>query len=568
MNSHSLFALAGLQKLFVSFADCNLDYTSPAKFDTPSRTIVRLSDLRFSSNLVSPPGPQQACKVSLGDLSILLSNTRYGHNFENARLARASTVMRQGELMTVKGMVPDEVQRDMNLITMVTLDSMDMLLAVPSCDREIRGENSNREPLATVGLTFGRLDLYGCKDSFACFIGTLAEWQLYVTALDEEAVQMLREGDAVADAAISESSDEQFYDSRGVDNADSGEAQLQSDIPPPNQTQFLTPLNSIMESAEVESRQHVPMSDFALGGQDWATVDHEWSKTGNIPPNEEQSARWYPREDSGDIDSDSTHGIYIRAGHDVLAPGAATEDQSRRKVQIIPNYIPLNPVYDPSSQREMNAAKYAGTAKTPPVSARILVRDLKLRCRFFDGYDWPKSKIKQQSKQIQGQDFIIEIDAKKIAAEKDEINEHVMQRMQENPELKDVDVKKAILLGGLLDNCTESEETTFRDTPLPEERGAMLEDLAEQRRLARRMNRFFQISLSGLKMRLDTFSESDDHLLASSLDVTIEDFFVAETISNVKPVKLMGEWLNEIEHPRDSNDGLIMMKVSNKIVHR
>ena len=34
-----------------------------------------------------------------------------------------------------------------------------------------------------------------------------------------------------------------------------------------------------------------------------------------------------------------------------------------------------------------------------------------------------------------------------------------------------------------------------------------------------------------------------------------------ETVSTKKPVKLIGEWVNEEEHPRDSNDGILMMKV-------
>lgn len=65
-----------------------------------------------------------------------------------------------------------------------------------------------------------------------------------------------------------------------------------------------------------------------------------------------------------------------------------------------------------------------------------------------------------------------------------------------------------------------------------------------------------------MKVRLDAFPESDEHRLANCIDVSMADFFVAETISSSKPVKLLGEWFNETEHPRDSNDGLIMMKVS------
>jgi autophagy-related protein 2 len=47
------------------------------------------------------------------------------------------------------------------------------------------------------------------------------------------------------------------------------------------------------------------------------------------------------------------------------------------------------------------------------------------------------------------------------------------------------------------------------------------------------------------------------------LELKVTDLFIAETISDLKPVKLLGEWFNEIEHPRDSNDGLLMIKIVN-----
>ena len=65
-----------------------------------------------------------------------------------------------------------------------------------------------------------------------------------------------------------------------------------------------------------------------------------------------------------------------------------------------------------------------------------------------------------------------------------------------------------------------------------------------------------------MSVRLDSLEESKDHRLASCLSVKAKDFFVAETISNNRPVKMVGEWFNDDEHPRDSNDGLFMMKVS------
>jgi autophagy-related protein 2 len=125
------------------------------------------------------------------------------------------------------------------------------------------------------------------------------------------------------------------------------------------------------------------------------------------------------------------------------------------------------------------------------------------------------------------------------------------------------DDRKASLMGTLLKNDESGPDTkkTFQDFPLPEERSEQIRSMAEERRLARRMNRFLQISFAGLRARMDIMEESDEHRLAHCLDLKIADLFIAETISDDKPIKLLGEWLNEIEHPRDSGDGLLMMKM-------
>jgi hypothetical protein len=56
--------------------------------------------------------------------------------------------------------------------------------------------------------------------------------------------------------------------------------------------------------------------------------------------------------------------------------------------------------------------------------------------------------------------------------------------------------------------------------------------------------------------------ESTEHRLATALNAKVQDFFLAETISADRPVKFAGEWVNEMEHPRDSKDGLLEVKVS------
>ena len=45
------------------------------------------------------------------------------------------------------------------------------------------------------------------------------------------------------------------------------------------------------------------------------------------------------------------------------------------------------------------------------------------------------------------------------------------------------------------------------------------------------------------------------------MDLSLRDMFVSETVGTGVPVKIIREWANNHVHPRDSNDGLVMMKV-------
>lgn len=66
-------------RIFFTLADCNVDYQSSSHFSTPSRTILRLGDVRLSSNLVFPLASVQAISVGFGDLSMYLCSTRFGY---------------------------------------------------------------------------------------------------------------------------------------------------------------------------------------------------------------------------------------------------------------------------------------------------------------------------------------------------------------------------------------------------------------------------------------------------------------------------------------------------------
>mmetsp|Transcript_2225 Transcript_2225/g.3206 ORF Transcript_2225/g.3206 Transcript_2225/m.3206 type:complete len:635 (+) Transcript_2225:1464-3368(+) len=220
-------------------------------------------------------------------------------------------------------------------------------------------------------------------------------------------------------------------------------------------------------------------------------------------------------------------------------------DKQTRKITIFPQHVPINPVSDPLSGGDMNAKKFAGTNESLRVRVRVIIKHLSLNARFFDGFDW-------------------QIRPKPNISEKDKLyNNYMLKKKEVDPRKIEMMEKRAQMMGTLLEdgNMFADEKKTFEHHPLPEERGEMLHEAAKQRSQVRRSNQYFQISFSGLKLRQDSFVETSEHHLASCMDLTMSDFFIAETISGNGPVKMFGEWLNECKHPRDTNDGFVMMKM-------
>jgi len=525
-----------LTKLFVTLADCNVDYTPPLQFTHPSRTICRVSEVRFSSNIVSPAGSVQAFRLSVGDISLLLCNRRYPHNSENRSLPRSGYFLAREDLIVSSSQINTE--QDMNLIIMLTIDSMTAFITrTPQVEKAI-------EPNITANFAFGTLCIYGCKDSFECLINTVSEWNIYTTALSKESILALKNKTTEIASRIKENT-EQFFDSFD------GEACEIEEFGSGNEGEW----RSKQFALNPPNKGGVERLDqgFNLDGYDWTTVDYGWSQQGTnaieLKPGEEQTAKWYDSEDPV-----HEQGV-VRTSNEQCAKGSQKVGPA---FQIIPHHIKLNEVSDPLSQGDMDAAIFAGTPHAPSVNIRVLVRDLTIRCRFFDGYDWPSQVKKRARVPTRQYRFIIDDTMDRTS------DEGATSGVNEKPQIPKVEEKKSRLMGALLDGALdENENRTFESNPLPEERAILIRDLTEERRLARRMNRFLQISLSGLRARLDTFSESPHHRLASCLELKVTDLFIAETISDLKPVKLLGEWFNEIEHPRDSNDGLLMIKIVN-----
>jgi hypothetical protein len=300
-------------------------------------------------------------------------------------------------------------------------------------------------------------------------------------------------------------------------------------------------LGPIMDEATLHTRTG-ETRPFLLDGYDWTTVDHDPLPEPKIPPGDEQVAVWYSQPEGNSTKKDDNAGEYYGT-----FPG-----------RIIPQHFPLHQVSDPLAEGDMGAAKYAGVGFAPKVKSRIIVHDLTVKLRFFDGYDWPNvlspatRKVARDAKT-----FIIDSNPQGFNKDKDKISKDLAAQ----PDFANASLeRKAKLMGDLLDKG-ETKASTFEDVPLPEERGAKLERQAELRRLSRKTHRFFQVSANGLRLRMDAFEELDTHRLGSIMDLAISDLFLAETVSKANPVKMFGEWVNEKEHPRDTRHGTLMFKV-------
>ena len=535
---------SSLSRVFVTLADCNVDYTSSMEFHQASRTILRISDIRLSSNIVSPPQPVQAFSLSVGDVSLLIGNKRHPYNSENACFSRSVTILGPEDLDVVNELVAAPDLQQMNLVTVLTLDSFVAGVTLRTADKQPRLSTGN-DPNVSLNLTFGYLCLYACKDSFACLMETVGDLNLKITGLTKGDVDSLRQNDLLRDLSGDEglgesdaSGDQRFFDS---DPCDSIYSSAKS-----TEVQKMVKADTKMEYADDKPASKCTRDTFELDGYDWTAIDHKWSND-ELPAGEEQVARWFT-DSSSDNSGRLIPNVRSTIGSDPRA--------SPKNLHLIPHHIQLKSSLHPLAEGDMDAARHAGTKDSPQVKIRTIVRELKARCRFFDGYDWPQDVKKRKETPMRKYAFIIDdtLDSSDDQAYDEE------QRRSSDPIQSSLERKKK-LMGELLGGGEPGITSTFRDVPLPEERGAMLMDKAEQRRLARRINCFFQVSLSGLQLRMDSFEESHVHRLASCLDLSVEDLFIAESISNVQPTKMLGEWVNDVEHPRDSKHGLVMMRM-------
>lgn len=526
-----------LFNVFVSFADCNIDYTPPDDFKQGSRVIIRVGEVRLASNIVSPSASVQAFKISLSDLRIYICSYRYPHNKENALLSCAqsffsSDMTDHSHILGGNAVSWEDVLFRMNFVNLIVLDSLDTVILQTKNDENDR-DIGRKEPAIAVALTLGHLSLYACNDSFSCFNQTYNEWFIKFTAVSDDELEAMR--------LLSEAQLDHEKDKRSVNVEKSRIDSLASSnltVPPtPHATVVMTPpsrqqqfsrddtvsmdltktllfenyytIDATMGEHQNDERCQtdkmiVNEQDDSLSEaseDDWATIEHDYAQFSGIPSGDDQKAEWIVCK------SDAVH-----------------RQRDSQQLKIFPQH--MKHVSDPLAHSGVDAAKLAGTDVAPDIGLRVIVKDASITIRLFDGFDYMN-------------------DPPSLASRQSNNTEDLRDQLLNN-----------LIGGGDADECSSPL--------LSEDHNEQLRRDRSRRKHHRNVNKYFQLTFQGLKLKHDSFVDSKEHRLASYLDLSVSDFYIAEAISNDDPIKLMGEWMNELEHPRDDSDGMIMLQIVTK----
>ena len=525
-----------LFNIFVSFADCNVDYTPPNDFKQGSRVIVRVGEIRLASNIVLPSASVQAFKISLSDLRIYIANYRYPHNEENALLSCAhrffsSDMTSHLQILGGNAVSWEDVLFRMNFVNLIVLDSLDTVILQRKND-EFNSRIGRNEPAIATVLTLGHLSVYACHDSFSCFNQTYNEWFIKFTSLSDDELGALR---LLSEAQFDHDKDkksmrpaDQQVDSLVGNNLNTPTPRAAEILTPPSRQQQLSrdgvvsidltetllfenyyTIDATICKQESGERRQIDMivvneqddDDSEASEDDWATIEHDYAQFACIPPEDDQKAEWIACK------SDSVQ-----------------QHRDSQQLKIFPQHIPVKPVLDPLAESGVDIAKLAGTDVAPDIGLRVIVKDASITIRLFDGFDYMHDLPRLSPKQA-------------TEDRRDQLLSNLMG-------------------GGGEDECSSPLLTEDCNDQVRRNRS--------RRKHHRNVNKYFQLSFRGLKLKQDSFADSKEHRLASYLNLSISDFYIAEAISNDDPIKLMGEWINESEHPRDDNDGMIMMHIVTK----
>lgn len=523
-------ATASLMRLFISVTDCNVDYASPVTFHTASRVMLRIGDMRLASNLLSPRPLKQAFTCTIANTELLMCCNRFAYNFENKQLISSSDIMKPGDIsMELFGLSDEaeaiDVLRLMNYRIMGTVESVNVQFVAAV------GARTVSDPALMISASTRQICVFACRDSLARLMDTIGEATAEMTAITTNQLEEWR----------SKSLNDQLL---GRPNVFAGRETAQKIHDKKTSTPSVQRITSI-------NTTDIPF-EFLLDGYDWTAIDSDEIGKLEIPQGEEQSARWLvDGETQSSKSSRNVTTTFPRDGN------VMKNSLLQMGPPIITHHFSLHSVVDPIGDGDMGATKYANSKIEPRVKVKVIVRDLAIRLRFFDGYDWPELLNDKARSAPRCESFLIPEVKKK--AEEDLASDAHQNHFGPKGEVEKS--KKSILLEDLLVDGSKVG-STFANIPLPDEYDTRLKEEVEFRRLARRTSKYFQIEASGVVARIDAMEECDDHRLVSCMNLMISDLFIAETISSNMPVKMVGEWFNEQEHPRDSKEGLILMKVT------
>jgi len=501
-----------MTRLFVTFADVNVDYKSPSYFETASKSILRIGDFRISSNMMKPAGLIQSYNLSVGDLMHHITNDIVKSQYENENkyLCRSSLVMKYKKNVVGRkfpfATMPEAILRDLNFIDILSIDAIDAIVTCRTED-DISKYNCSKDPSIAILLTVGTLTIHGCKDSFTCFINSVGELQPKLIGLSDIDIDKLKED-----------SSHRMLESQSVESKYKGTDRLE------NNGQHM--MQDINIPLKVRDDSSIPLLD----GHEWTTIDKDHLPGLSIPPGDEQIAGWYSTSSncSGEILPQS---------------------------QIRQLHFPLHSPSDLLTEGTMLAKTFVGETGHLVLKSRLSIKKLNVKIRFFDGYDWPDKCSNVQKKAVKrlGKSFVIE----PLPGSQTQVGKRE-NVVEDTSSLK----AKTRLMEELLDSDSNDFEAFFEEVPLPEDKASVIHHEEYLRLSMRRSDVFCQVSLNGISLTTDSYLQSKVHRLQSVLKVKISNLFVAETLSDCKPIKMIGEWSNDYEHPRDTRFGTLMLSMT------
>jgi len=412
-----------------------------------------------------------------------------------------------GEPWAVSPKSFEEAMGKMNFVAISNVDSIDMIVTLvsPSSSEPERTTNPSN-----ITLSIGRVSLYACRDSLRCFSDTVGELLLVLTSPQPRPKEDIPNLDPhVNKRSISMKDamgDPLFSKAEGEDRTpDFFNFKTQQDDCKLVDTDELPSQYPFAYTSDIFNRMHADQS--------WTAIDY---LSDNLPHGIEQVSGWYCNQDlrvDTVIPEDAT--IIIDAGI-----------EHRETFKIFPQHIPHKSISSSKTVpgAEVFIADMIGRAHLR-IKLKIVVTDMTLVCRFFEGYDWAHRP--------------------NVAT----------------PPKGAMDVKSKILDELLNQNEYCSSDLDFDHTRrMTDDRSSVFLDFTTCKR--RQIDKFFQLQVTGLKSHVDLFQDSSEQRLSSLINISLTDFVLAERLNSPRPLKVLGEWASDKEHPRDSNDGLLMIRVS------